>query len=82
MIPYHFTVSRNLKITVISRKKFRKIFERKLGFYFQFFVFFNFQISIIFQGHHMVILLDMIVLNHIVTLIMMFEEDVAPKHGK
>ena len=43
---------------------------------------FFFQISIIFQGHHMVILLDMIVLNHIVTLIMMFEEGVAAKHGK
>ena len=43
---------------------------------------FFFQISIIFQGHYMVMLLDMIVLNHIVTLIMMFEEDVAAKHGK
>ena len=30
----------------------------------------------------MVMLLDMIVLNHIVTLIMMFEEGVAAKHGK
>ena len=43
---------------------------------------FFFQISIIFLGHYMVMLLDMIVLNHIVTLIMMFEEGVAAKHGK